>query len=1035
MTNYMTFSQRTFSCSTIRTILIVVTLCLFFTVSAVSAGDSPNIVGQQEYTVVTAKLDSEFYFIGDEIGLSGTSTSGNELNFTMIGTNFNQNIDTIISEKTFGKEWSVKIPTKDIRVNDYPMSSGGYTINILDDESVVAEVTIFLISEDASFISITSSPTTVKPGDTAQIIGTTTPGSSITESLQYYIFGPEYFDNGTTLISRKDIQSPDNYFEIPVDIPKTASTGEYYIVIQHPMNNGAFEFYPKGNQIWLRAEQDSIIFDVFELYNAQSPKDAANRLLDGFDSQLNSDDKGVVVSFTVSEKSDVIPETPSENSAYTDIIITPRGTLEPGQTVTGTFTINIPASSVTNEDKFTFSSPLEYAKWHFSVYDSADHLLMEEDVWHEGSPHQMTGFITDYRDRDVKLKVSFKGNVHKSSMGSAINVISVDCTSSQIGSYISPSQKVTSAYHDYSDIIITPRDTLEAGQKVTGIFTINIPAGSVTNEDKFTFNSPLEYVKWHFSVYDSADHLLMEQGVWHEGSPHQMTGFITDYRDRDVKLKVYFEGKVPDSAKGSYINVLRIDCTSPQIGSYLSPGQGVLPLSAPDQKQSALFYGTVETADGALIPAKTEIVAVVDGVNFPFTIMEDGKLGGSNSADKNLIISGVKEGSLVQFKIGDTFAEQTSSFVSGGKTEVALTFELDIMKPEIDGDKGRVPTATILAPSSVLIPDNIQVTVQESSDADKTTQPTVKPDKTKEFKIYEISIPEELNGLVTVSIDIFISTNELNEFFGGDSSLIRVYHGKDGEWQIVKIVNISQVSDGILITINANDFSPYMIAAYQESKPASSPTSSTTDTGSGNYQFYPRQMNADGIICFGTSPVVTGMEVPTTSTGTFILNTNPYFEMPENGYYRFEIEAPGYDVKAKINGAISFQIPLTELEVAGWTPEDIVLNHGKVNDDNTITWESLPTTLVKIENGLAYYKATINGCSPFYIGFIKDGSVVNDPIVEPITPPIDEPQDETQEILPQIDNTNKPDTPPTPTPILGVMLGGLGATAVILRRK
>ena len=898
----MTFSQRTFLCSTIRTILIVVTLCLFFTVSAVSAGDSPNIVGQQEYTVVTAKLDSEFYFIGDEIGLSGTSTSGNELNFTMIGTNFNQNIDTIISEKTFGKEWSVKIPTKDIRVNDYPMSSGGYTINILEDESVVAEVTIFLISEDASFISITSSPTTVKPGDTAQIIGTTTPGSSITESLQYYIFGPEYFDNGTTLISRKDIQSPDNYFEIPVDIPKTASTGEYYIVIQHPMNNGTFEFYPKGNQIWLRAEQDSIIFDVFELYNAQSPKDAANRLLDGFDSQLNSDDKGVVVSFTVSEKSDVIPETPSENSAYTDIIITPRGTLEPGQTVTGTFTINIPASSVTYKDKFTFSSPLEDAKWHFSVYNSANQLLMEE-------------------------------------------------------------------------------------------------------------------------------------GVWHAGSPHQMTGFITDYRDRDVKLKVYFVGNVPDSAKGSYINVLSIDCTSPQIGSYLSPGQGVLPLSAPDQKQSALFYGTVETADGALIPAKTEIVAVVDGVNFPFTIMEDGKLGGSNSADKNLIISGVKEGSLVQFKIGDTFAEQTSSFVSGGKTEVALTFELDIMKPEIDGDKGRVPTATILAPSSVLIPDNIQVTVQESSDADKTTQPTVKPDKTKEFKIYEISIPEELNGLVTVSIDIFISTNELNEFFGGDSSLIRVYHGKDGEWQIVKIVNISQVSDGILITINANDFSPYMIAAYQESKPASSPTSSTTDTGSGNYQFYPRQMNADGIICFGTSPVVTGMEVPTTSTGTFILNTNPYFEMPENGYYRFEIEAPGYDVKAKINGAISFQIPLTELEVAGWTPEDIVLNHGKVNDDNTITWESLPTTLVKIENGLAYYKATINGCSPFYIGFIKDGSVVNDPIVEPITPPIDEPQDETQEILPQIDNTNKPDTPTTPTPILGVMLGGLGATAVILRRK
>lgn len=214
----------------------------------------------------------------------------------------------------------------------------------------------------------------------------------------------------------------------------------------------------------------------------------------------------------------------------------------------------------------------------------------------------------------------------------------------------------------------------------------------------------------------------------------------------------------------------------------------------------------------------------------------------------------------------------------------------------------------------------------------------------------------------------------------------------------------------------------------------SSSSSSSKGSDSGNYQYFPREVTADGIISFGSSKVVKGMELPAGSSGRVTLNTMPDFEMPENGFYAFEIDAPGYNLDAKINGGLSFQIEAADLEAEGWTAEDIVLYHGTVAEDGTITWEALPTSLVEVENGIAYYKAVINGCSPFYIGFVEDGSIVNEPVVEPSDEPTDVPQDVPGEDLPDIPRVqDEPEEPSTPAPILAV-LAGFGV-AVVLRRK
>ena len=239
--------------------------------------------------------------------------------------------------------------------------------------------------------------------------------------------------------------------------------------------------------------------------------------------------------------------------------------------------------------------------------------------------------------------------------------------------------------------------------------------------------------------------------------------------------------------------------------------------------------------------------------------------------------------------------------------------------------------------------------------------------------------------------------------------------------------------DFYVVTITGPNFSSYVLVEEEPKEEEVVNNNGGKDTGAGNYQYYPRDVPTSGIIDFGTSKVVKGMELPAGSSGKVTLNTKPTFAMPENGFYAFEIDAPGYNLEAKINGGLSFQIPEADLTAAGWTAKDIVLYHGTVAEYGKIIWEALPTNLVKNENGIAYYKSAINGCSPFYIGFVKDGSVVNTEVVDPVTPPTEEPTDVPGEVLPEIPPVDEPETPATPVPLFAV-LAGLGA-AVVLRRK
>ncbi|MDO9324253.1 MAG: lectin like domain-containing protein [Methanoregula sp.] len=96
-------------------------------------------------------------------------------------------------------------------------------------------------------------------------------------------------------------------------------------------------------------------------------------------------------------------------------------------------------------------------------------------------------------------------------------------------------------------------------------------------------------------------------------------------------------------------------------------------------------------------------------------------------------------------------------------------------------------------------------------------------------------------------------------------------------------------------------------------------------------------------------------------TGTVIsgpgLNTAP----PAGNVYQYiEITPARYSTIS--NAVISFTVPATWLTEHQLTPQNIVMNH-LVGE----SWVALPTTLVKIENGNAYYTAVSPGFSRFAI--------------------------------------------------------------------
>ena len=255
----------------------------------------------------------------------------------------------------------------------------------------------------------------------------------------------------------------------------------------------------------------------------------------------------------------------------------------------------------------------------------------------------------------------------------------------------------------------------------------------------------------------------------------------------------------------------------------------------------------------------------------------------------------------------------------------------------------------------------------------------------------------------------------------------------------------SEDDDKIIIILNGKHFSSYAVGiapASSESDegddtpsvtPSQRPTSGgATDTGSGNYNEYPRQADGTaGEISFGSSKDVKAVDLPEGVTGEVKLIAKSTHPAPEgkDTHKVFEINIPNYPTGKA--ATIKFEMTLADIEAKGLTAADVCLYHF---NKETGLWEKLPTTF-KVVDGKVYFEAVTTGFSPFAIVFEEGAATPAAGADEPVTPPTETPDvPETPGTLPPVDTPETPEQPTeSPAPILAV-LAGLGAAAV-LRRK
>jgi PGF-CTERM protein len=209
-------------------------------------------------TIVAAGDQS--YFLGEEIRFSGTNTESYKTYLFIIGPNLNDNgarltaprssvinqqADTFVQADVAGDNtWSYKWGTATV-----PLDAGTYTVYAVsqpvdraaDHIGDAAYGTVSIIIKKP-FVSATASQSTVAKGDRIYITGTAegqpSPGVAI------WVLGKNY-----AFYQTESVNSDSSFsYEIKQEDTKSLTSGQYFVVVQHPMANNQFDIdlFPGG---------------------------------------------------------------------------------------------------------------------------------------------------------------------------------------------------------------------------------------------------------------------------------------------------------------------------------------------------------------------------------------------------------------------------------------------------------------------------------------------------------------------------------------------------------------------------------------------------------------------------------------------------------------------------------------------------------------------------------------------------------------------------------------------------------------------
>jgi PGF-CTERM protein len=205
-------------------------------------------------TIVAAGDQS--YYLGEEIKFSGTNTETQTTYMFIIGPNLNengaqiksadprnaavvdQNAGTFQTADVLGDNtWSWKWGTANVALD-----AGTYTVYAVsqprdkasDHISKAAYGTVSIIIKKP-FISATASSSTIAKGDNIFITGTAEGNPS--KGVAIWILGKNYYVRATEAVN----SDASFKYEVKKETTKTLAAGQYFVVVQHPMQNNQFD--------------------------------------------------------------------------------------------------------------------------------------------------------------------------------------------------------------------------------------------------------------------------------------------------------------------------------------------------------------------------------------------------------------------------------------------------------------------------------------------------------------------------------------------------------------------------------------------------------------------------------------------------------------------------------------------------------------------------------------------------------------------------------------------------------------------------
>ena len=374
-----------------------------------------------EKGAITAFADEDSFFVGNPIGLHGTTTAGSDLFFYIEGTNFKfTQIDIIPNVwaengelEVVNGEWTAKFASTAIKSTEQKkLVAGTYTIVVSTLNATSPDAAAAIIEagsvKDAvmSAVSGTAAVTLTQPfltGIEAADVAIQDTDYDITgtaysaEEVRIYIFGTNFF-----VAAQADVDEDDETFEYTLKkgVTKDMAPGTYFYLIQHPMNDKNFnvwngtEWTVSGTTIggqpaapadffYAATAANGQLADVQFIFNAyeRGTNYAAQALLDEISGQ-NIDDIFVQGTFKVEAQKLTINPIPAEVVKGTALTVS--GTTNSGEGVevivnvlAGTFGATVKgdenaatfltAKAVTEEDG-TFAAAIDTSKLEAGNY-------------------------------------------------------------------------------------------------------------------------------------------------------------------------------------------------------------------------------------------------------------------------------------------------------------------------------------------------------------------------------------------------------------------------------------------------------------------------------------------------------------------------------------------------------------------------------------------------------------------------------------------------------------------------------------------